>query len=129
MEVAGPGPDLQIEARDGLEVVREDLGPGIAHDVPAGIRHHAIVAMLGDSHEALPSVVLGDGIVPVSSARHRRVDSAADSQHLPTTSHLDLLDDAEVTVALSGILRTNESSTLMPDERPASQSHLEGAAH
>lgn len=83
----------------------KDLGPGIAHDVPANIRHHAIVAMVGESHEALSSVALGDGIVPVSSAQHRRTDPAASTTHLPVTTHLDLLDDVTVATVLDRVLR------------------------
>lgn len=85
----------------------KDLGPGIAHDVPADIRHHAIVAMLGDSDSALPSLALGDGIVPIGSAAHRRADPAAATRHLPTTTHLDLLDDAEVAGVLSSVLHNS----------------------
>lgn len=71
--------------------------------LPSGPRCHAVAASLGPSTGSLKTRLLGDGLVPVTSALglhrdpHRRLVFAEDRQAVVgNTSHLDLLSSAEV---------------------------------
>lgn len=80
--------------------------------LPGGVRCHVIAGSLGPGADSVKARVLGDGLVPVSSAlgRHReparRLDFPAERQAVVhDTGHLDLLSSAEVLAHLARWLR------------------------
>ena len=71
----------------------KDLGDGIVLQLPDGVHHHAAVAAVGDSMDSVRSHLLGDGIVPMTSASGHEPDAAhVTVHHLPQSSHVGLLD-------------------------------------
>jgi pimeloyl-ACP methyl ester carboxylesterase len=79
----------------------KDLGDGITVGLPAGIRHHAVVAHLGGAPGSLKSTLLGDGMVRPTSAMGVAPHPELFVHHLPESGHLHLLDHPGVTELLS----------------------------
>lgn len=99
-EVAAPIARLGHARSRGVK----DLGPGLAEPLPPTIAHTAVVAAVGATTGTSVSTVLGDGIVPVSSAR----GLAPDAPHVTVVEftrshHQSLLNHPGVTELLSGI--------------------------
>lgn len=79
----------------------KDLADGWHGSLPARVRHHAVVAYVGGSPDSPVSVLLGDGLVPQSSAAGR--NHPADSVivvALPGTHHNAMLDHPDVDTVL-----------------------------
>lgn len=99
-EVAAPIARLGHTRSRGVK----DLGPGLAEPLPSTIAHTAVVAAVGTTTRTTVSTVLGDGIVPVSSA----VGPAPGAAHVTVVEftrahHLSLLNHPGVTDLLADI--------------------------
>lgn len=79
----------------------KDLGPGLAEPVPDHLSHTAVVAAIGATSRTAASTLLGDGIVPVSSAKgHRPVAPHVTVVEYTRTHHQRLLNHPGVTELL-----------------------------
>lgn len=90
----------------------KDLGPGLAEPLPSTIAHTAVVAAVGATTNTTVSTVLGDGIVPVSSA----VGPAPQAAHVTVVEftrshHLSLLNHPGVTDLLGDIAARDDAGT------------------
>ncbi len=75
----------------------KELGDGITTSLPEGVQHHAVVAGLGESPESVASRLLGDGMVPQSSAKgHHAHRDGTTIHHVTPSSHIALLDHPQV---------------------------------
>lgn len=83
----------------------KDLGDGIHDPIPPDVHHTAVVAAVGGSADALPSRLVGDGIVDTQSARGRHADATSTSVvELFGLNHMSLLNHDGVTGALRDVL-------------------------
>lgn len=91
-----------IALGDHRSVGIKDLGDGTGTGIPAGIRHIAVVGMLGSGRRDLTSITLGDGMVPLASAGGL---PTAHSEIVDVTEagHLDLLRNDAVAQVLRDV--------------------------
>lgn len=100
-EVAAPIAELGHCRSAGIK----DLGAGVADPLPGHIRHLAVVAAVGSTPSAPTSRIIGDGIVPTSSARGRHPDQPQVTVvELVRSHHLSLLNHPGVTELLGQVV-------------------------
>lgn len=83
----------------------KDLGAGVADPVPSHVRHLAVVASVGATPSAPMSRIIGDGIVPTTSAQGHHSDHPhVTVVELVRSHHLSLLNHPGVTDLLTEVV-------------------------
>jgi pimeloyl-ACP methyl ester carboxylesterase len=75
--------------------------------LPPGVRHHAVVGMLGETPKDVPARLFGDGLVPVGSATGRAgAGEDVVVRLIPSADHWSLLDHPDVVELMRTVARS-----------------------